>query len=192
MLGTESRGPRSCLDVGPDPSALPGFPGRSGGGRLVPRRTGDVALVERSAMTRPSASSHLQRSGSKGIWSRSMANATRLARWPRAQATTPGRFPRASSPAAYRAKSGMSLAEGLAELEDGLPELDLALPGDPGPRPAAPGRLIEPWDQPGQAVDLRRAGEPPGSPTAAPYADALTTATRGSVVRIAAGVRGGG
>jgi len=60
------------------------------------RRTGDVALVGSCpAMTRPSVFHHL--AGLNGTWSRIIANATRLARCPRAQATTPGPLPRASS-----------------------------------------------------------------------------------------------
>jgi len=43
---------------------------------------------------------YLQRLGSKGTWSRTSAKATRLARWPKAQAMMPGALPRAASSSA--------------------------------------------------------------------------------------------
>lgn len=45
----------------------------------------------------PRPMGYLQRSGSKGTWSRTSAKATRFARWPKAQAMTPEALPRAAS-----------------------------------------------------------------------------------------------
>ena len=81
----------------PTPAPSPASNDRPTDGKLVlggRRRCGRAC----SAMTRPPFSmGYLQRSGSKGTWSLTMAKATRLARCPKAQATVPGCFPRASS-----------------------------------------------------------------------------------------------